>query len=297
MGQVKWPISRTVWAVGSLRNPVGPLPSSIYWRRRAVLLTVLALLALLIAWYLSSGGGGGDDKSNGSDGKNPVQTITPGPSGSESAITQAPGGRDESGDESGSGGGSGDGDGDGGDGPGDTAGSGGGSGADGGSTGSGGGSGSAGGGAAGSGGSTGEQVPAGSGLPNCSAGSVKLTVRSAENSYSPGEDPVLRLIARNTGGGDCKLDLGPKGTVVRITPSDADDAMWSSAHCPRSAGNLFFRIPAGESVTYTLEWDRRASAPDCATPPAKSAAPDTYLVEAKAPGLAKARASFVLSKD
>ncbi|MDX6361056.1 MAG: hypothetical protein QOC85_59, partial [Streptomyces sp.] len=40
-----------------MRNPVGPLPSSIYWRRRAVLLSVVGLLALLIVWVVGSGGG------------------------------------------------------------------------------------------------------------------------------------------------------------------------------------------------------------------------------------------------
>ena len=71
-----------------MRNPVGPLPSTIYWRRRAVLLSLVALLALLIAWVVSSGGGGGKKNADGSNGKNPVQTITPGPSGSGPAISQ-----------------------------------------------------------------------------------------------------------------------------------------------------------------------------------------------------------------
>ena len=44
--------------MGSLRNPVGPLPSTIYWRRRAVLLSVLGLLALLTVWVVGTGGGG-----------------------------------------------------------------------------------------------------------------------------------------------------------------------------------------------------------------------------------------------
>src|SRR5690606_7271596 len=50
VGPVDAPISRMDCAEGSLRNPVGPLPSPIYWRRRAVLLSVLALSALLITW-------------------------------------------------------------------------------------------------------------------------------------------------------------------------------------------------------------------------------------------------------
>lgn len=151
VGPANAPISRKVCAVGSLRNPVGPLPSSIYWRRRVVLVSVAALLALLTTWLVTTGGTGGKDGGNGANGKNPAPSITPGPSSSGPAISQAPGGRDESGDE-GSGGSS----------SGSGAGSGGGSG-DGSGGGAGDGSGTGSGGGSGSGGSEGSSGSGGSG--------------------------------------------------------------------------------------------------------------------------------------
>ncbi|MDF3303010.1 hypothetical protein [Streptomyces tropicalis] len=271
--------------MGSLRNPVGPLPSSIYWRRRVVMLSVLALLALLIAWMVLSGGGGGRNEGGGSNGKNPApSTITPGPTGSGPAISQHPGGRDESGgSDAGSGG----------------TGSGGGSGA-GGSGGSGAGSGgSAGGsdvGAAGSGGA-GDILPADTTLPNCTSRSVKLTLRSVHNSYGPGAKPTFELTAENSAGGDCKVDLGPKSAVVTISRSDAGGDYWSSADCPKPDGSLLYRVPAGSGIADKVVWDRRPSAPHCATPPAGSAGPGTYLVEAQIPGFPKLQTSFVLSAD
>ncbi|MEV0172550.1 hypothetical protein AB0I00_15710 [Streptomyces sp. NPDC050803] len=278
--------------MGSLRNPVGPLPSSIYWRRRAVLLSVVALLALLITWVLTAGGGGGKNGADGSNGKNPApSTITPGPSGSGPAISQAPGGRDESGDgdSSGSGDGSGDTSGSGsGDGSGDGSGSGSGSGSDG----------SAGGGSqGGTGVGAGDALPAGSSLPNCTAGAVKLTLRSVRNTYEPGETPAFQLTATNSSGSDCKVDLGPKNAVLTITQAGADEDYWSSADCPKTAANLVFRVAADSKVTYTVKWDRKPSAPECATPPAGSAGAGTYLVEATTPGFAKAQTSFVLEND
>ncbi|MFI6857272.1 hypothetical protein [Streptomyces sp. NPDC050416] len=283
--------------MGSLRNPVGPLPSSIYWRRRVVLVSVVALLALLITWIVTMGGGGGKDGDNGANGKNPSpSTITPGPSSSGPAISQAPGGRDESGDEgsggSSSGGGSGDGSGEG-----SGSGSGGGSGA--------GGSGGAGG-AGGSGGDTavggvgvgvGDTLPAGSTLPNCTASVVKFSLRSRHNTYDPEQRPTFLLTARNVSGSDCKIDLGPKNAVFTITPASSDDDYWSSEDCPKAAAHQLYRVPAGSGITYTVNWDRKPSAPECATPPAGSAGPGTYLVEAKAPGFAKVQTSFVLSAD
>ncbi|MFF8031821.1 MULTISPECIES: hypothetical protein [unclassified Streptomyces] len=281
--------------MGSLRNPVGPLPSSIYWRRRAVLLSVLALLALLATWVLVSGGGGGDDGENGANGKNPAPSITPGPSSSGPAISQAPGGRDESEDEgSGGSGGSSSGTGDGGA-NGDPADSGGAGGPGGAGDGAGGGSG--GGTSAGVG--AGDALPAGSGssLPKCTADAVKFSLRSARNAYDPGQTPTFLLTARNISGGDCKVDLGPGRTVLTITQADGDDAFWSSDDCPEGARSLVFRVPADDSVTYTVEWDRKPSAPRCATPKAGSAGAGTYLVEAKAPGFSKVQTSFVLERD
>ena len=250
-------------------------------------MSVVAVLALLVTWVVtSSGGGGGKNDADGSNDKNPTASITPGPSGSDPAISQAPGGRDESGDE-----------GDGGSG---------GSGDSGGSAGSGGSDGSTSGGSASGGGSvddgeggggSGDTLPAGSSLPNCTAGAVKLTVRSVNNAYAPGEKPTFELIARNSSGSDCKLDLGPKNAVLTITQAESDDEIWSSADCPTGAATILFRIPADDRVTHTIQWNRKSSAPECATPPAIAATAGTYLVEAKAPGFTKTQTSFVLKKD
>ncbi|MFF8672727.1 hypothetical protein [Streptomyces sp. NPDC015242] len=287
--------------MGSLRNPVGPLPSSIYWRRRAVLVSVVALLALLITWIVTMGGGGGKDGDNGANGKNPAPTIEPGPSSSGPAISQAPGGRDESGGggSDGSSPGSGDGSGDG-DGSADGGGSGGGSGDGSGGAAGPGGSGGAGG--SGSGGTVGgvgagDTLPAGSSLPNCTASVVKFSLRSRHNTYAPEQTPTFLLTARNVSGSDCKIDLGPKNAVFAVTPAGGDDDYWSSADCPKAAAHQLFRVPAGSDITYVVKWNRKPSAPECATPPAGSAKTGTYLVEAKAPGFAKVQTSFVLSAD
>ncbi|MEU5667554.1 hypothetical protein [Streptomyces longwoodensis] len=277
--------------MGSLRNPVGPLPSSIYWRRRVVLVSVIALLALLVAWIVTSGGGGGHNGADGGDGKNPASSITPGPSGSGPAISQHPGGRDES-----SSGGSGTG----GSSSGSSAGDGSGSGS-GGSAGSGGtGSGDGNGDASVSGGAVGDGVGAGSAattLPNCTPSVVTLTLRSVRNSYAPGETPTFRITAKNRSGSDCKLDLAPKNAVLTLTQAGSTDDYWASDDCPKVSGSLLYRVPAGETFTYTVKWDRRPSAPHCATPPAGKAGAGTYLVEAEVPGFAKAQTSFVLTAD
>ncbi|MFE7953492.1 hypothetical protein [Streptomyces sp. NPDC057426] len=266
--------------MGSLRNPVGPLPSSIYWRRRAVALCLIALMALIAIWVVASGGGGGKKPDDSANGSSPAPSITPGPSGSGPAISEQPGGRDESG-ESGENSGGDDGDGGGGTDAGD--------GGKNGDT-------DGGGGAGGAGASAGQQVPADSPLPNCAPGSLQLTLRSAQVSYAPGEKPRFHLVAKNTSAVDCKADLGPKNAVLTIS-DDQDDDVWSSQDCPRPAGSVFLRVPAGAEITRTVEWDRARSAPQCATAPAGPVGPGTYLVEATMPGVKVLPASFTLAKD
>lgn len=259
-------------------------------------MSIVALLALLTVWIVTTGGGTGNNNSGGSNGKNPAPSITPGPSGSGPAISQAPGGRDESGgggSSAGTGGSSGASSG------GSEGGSGGGSGTSSGSSGAGSGSdsGSGSGSGSGGGGAAGEQVPAGSSLPNCTAGSVQLALRSERNSYSPGQKPVFELTAKNVSGSDCKVGLGAKQAVVTITAAGDDKTVWASDDCPKSGSDVYVRVPANGTVTHTITWDRKPSAPECATPKTDTAAADTYLVETEVPGFAKLQTSFVLAKD
>lgn len=279
-----------------MRNPVGPLPSSIYWRRRAVAATLVALLALLVVWIVTSGSGG-KHGSPGAKGPNPAPSITPGPSGSGPAISQAPGGTGGSGDSGGSGSSSGSGSGSAGSG---SAGQGGADSGSGGAASVGGanGTGGSGGSAAGAGAdSAGEQVSASSALPDCKAGAVQLTLHNPKNSYPPGEKPKFDLVAKNTSGTACKADFGPKATVLTITSATDDDVIWSSKDCPKDGGSLFLKVPAHSTITHTVEWDRKKSAPKCKKPGPRTAGTGTYLVEAKAPGMPVKQASVVLTKD
>ncbi|MGW4031102.1 hypothetical protein ACWEFL_17590 [Streptomyces sp. NPDC004838] len=276
--------------MGSLRNPIGPLPSSIYWRRRAVALSLIALLVVLAIWALSRGGGGGgsDDKANGSGA--PASSITPGPSPSGSAISGQPGGREDGGTGSDNGG-----SGSGGSGGGDT-GTGGAAGNGGQGSGGGHGAGGSGDGGAGAGGSAGERVAAGSNLPNCAPGSLKLGLSSAKVAYKPGERPSFRLKASNTSATTCKADFGPKAAVFMIINAD-DEEVWASDDCPSGPGSLLLKVPAKSTITHTVQWDRKQSEPQCATPPAGAVAAGTYLVEASFPGSTVLPTSFRLDKD
>lgn len=286
--------------MGSFRRPVGPLPSAIYWRRRAVLIGLLAVLAIFAVLVINLGGG---SENAANEGKNPAESITPGPTDDSSVIDNPPGGREEDGGGSGGsggsdeedGGGSGDSGGSGGSGEGGDGGSGSG-GEDGGSAGgagSGGGAGTAGGGF----GVGSDGVPAGSSMAACDPDDVELTLRSEERSYAPGERPVFELTAVNSGARDCKLDFSPTSTVLTIsTATGGESRWWASDDCPWTTDPILLAVPAGSEVSRTYEWDMRASEPRCATPKAGTAGAGSYEAEASAAGFAAATAPFVLEK-
>ncbi|MGW2410738.1 hypothetical protein ACWCV5_00910 [Streptomyces tubercidicus] len=266
--------------MGSLRNPIGPLPSSIYWRRRAVALAIVVLLALLVVWAVSLGGGKGGDEGKGSRGEGPATSITPGPSGSGPVDDQKPGGRDESGDDEGSNSGSG------------------GSGGAGGGGGSGGGSGAGGSGSGGGPigrGSGKNAVAAGSSLPNCVSGKAELGLRSVKHSYAPDVRPKFELTVENAAGEACKVDLGQKAAVLTISDAAGDERVWASNDCPSGTEPALLQVPAKGTVERIIEWDRRASGPQCATPSSAKVPAGKYEIEAKVPGLDAASTTFILA--
>ncbi|MET2716272.1 hypothetical protein N0X72_12795 [Streptomyces carpaticus] len=280
--------------MGSLRTPVGPLPSSIYWRRRAVVLLVIALVAVLAFWATRPGGGGSQNTAGSDDGSGPAPSITPGPSASESLIDERPGGREEPGEGEAGDGGSGDAEDPGADGgsdetedadgdgepgaPGDADGDGGSGGADADPDRGGGGT-------------------SGAGLPACGTGAVTLALRSAENAYPPGDKPELRLTAQNASGDSCALDFGHGSLTLTIADSD-DEEVWSSAVCPTGRASHLVAVPAGDSAAHTVLWDRRHNADDCDSgEPGAPAAAGTYIAEADLDGFPVARTSFRLNQD
>ncbi|MCQ6250997.1 hypothetical protein [Streptomyces malaysiensis] len=290
--------------MGSLRNPIGPLPSSIYWRRRAVALALFIAIVLVVIWAFGWGGsgGGGSDEGKGSGGGGPASTITPGPSSSGPVNSERPGGRDESdngGSGSGGSGGSGGGSDDGGDGGKDTGG-GSGSGGAGGAGGSSGGAGGSSGGGIGTG--TGRGLPAGSSLPDCRSGDAELTVRSVKdskvkNTWAPGEKPTFEIVVKNTKSSSCKVDFGR--TAASLTITDAENThVWASGDCPEGSASALIEVAGSGQAKRTVEWDRKRSAEHCATPSGSASAKSgTYLVEVKVDGLGTAKVSFVLEKD
>lgn len=251
------------------------------------MLFLLAVVLLLVFWAVRSTGGGGSDTAGQDDGKGPVESITPGPTPSESLIEERPGGREEDPDDPEDEGDTGSADSGGSD---AAAGSGG---EDDGGNGE-----SAGGGSdEGGGGDTGGGQDGGvGGLPDCAPAEVTLSLRSDANDYAPGQRPELRLTAQNAGATACRLDFGHQALTFTLA-DDEDNEVWSSADCPEDAASRPTSVSAGGTADHTVVWDLRHSVADCDAGPGPAASPGTYLAEAQLAGYPVAQTSFRLEAD
>ncbi|GAA1989696.1 hypothetical protein [Catenulispora subtropica] len=221
--------------MGSLRNPVGSLPPTVYWRRRVlVLLAALAALALIL--YACSGSGSGKKKPV-ADGKNtsPAASQSSLPTAGGSSAQASSGGTTASGGASGNGPASSSG------GPSSSAGAPSGS------------AGGPGGGPGGTGGATGASGNGG----GCQ---LTLVLSSQFPQYANGDHPAFTLTAFNKGTADCDIDLGPKTMVLNIF--SGSDRIWSSADCG-VGGSDIRGIAPGSAQTVTYTWNRLRSAAGC----------------------------------
>ncbi|MED7953148.1 hypothetical protein ACFVYP_01015 [Kitasatospora sp. NPDC058201] len=298
----------------SLRQPVGPLPASIYWRRRIVVLIAVVAVAALVIWLMSDQGGGDDGSKDKTaqaaptQSQSPAQAITPGASPSGPANNSRPGsgsgGTATGGATGGAVGGGGGGDaslstgGTTGGAPnpapatGGTATGGGatGGGAAGGTGGSGGTGGAAGGTGGGNGGPPPVNTPEVMALPVCASSQVTLGLSSAQNAYQPKDKPRLALTVTNSSGTNCRVDLGRTASAITVTASNGE-RIWSSGDCPADRNSNWVQLPANNGLTETFTWDRGRSKPQCATADPAPAPAGNYLVVADLTGLSGGQAS------
>lgn len=245
----------------SLRQPVGPLPASIYWRRRLVVLAALIGVAALVAWLATGMGSGSKQPRHDAAPPQsaPAQSITPGASPTGSAITGRGGGT--GGGELNLGGPTPSTD------PTNSAGP------------------------TGSAGATSGGAPAAPpvnttevmALPVCTAGQLALELAGSQNSYQPKDKPRLALTVRNTSGSNCRVDLGRTAATITVT-SSTGERIWSSGDCPTDRQAGWVQITAGSGLTDTFNWDRSRSKPQCASTDGSTAQPGNYLVQADVTG-------------
>lgn len=132
-------------------------------------------------------------------------------------------------------------------------------------------------------------------LRRCAERSLQVDARVAKQDFRLGERPHLQMSLTNAGGEDCFVGMN-RAERELIVLARGGKRVWSSADCyfgePRAE---IHRLRAGESIAYDLNWAARTSAPGCpvdrgAVPPGR------YALVAKAAGIVSKPTPFVLHK-
>ena len=272
--------------MGSFRSPVGPLPSSVYWRRRIVLLGIPLFVIGLVAYACT---GTSNSPSNTaspgsgrqSAGSSPTGVITPVPSETASGPPgiSYPGGPTSSNSA--------------GNGTGGTAGSGSSGSAGAGSGGTS--SGSAGSGSSGGAGSTGQAaIGAAAGCALSLMVALDRTSSSGPVQYPAGSYPTFKITAADDGSANCTLDVSGKGLVVSVMPLGTTKPIWTSETCS-GASDLRVLGP-GDAQTYPVVWKRwESQGSTCPVSKLPTVPQGTYTVNVEADGVTSSLVEFILN--
>jgi hypothetical protein len=227
-------------------HPVGPLPASVYWRRRAVAFAGVIVVLMLFNWTV----GGGTGNSNGS-GTRPASaqgsgagqatghgataaTGTGAPTGTAASGSPSTTGTPPPLDQSG---------------PVDRGPA----------------AGSTGGDPTGTATVTASRssTSAAAEPPRpCRDGALRLTVRTVQPYYRVGELPVIELTVQNVSATTCTRDLGAAQQEVLLYA--AATRIWSSNDCyPGGSRDVQALLPR-ERATFTVTWSGLSSRPRCA---------------------------------
>jgi len=266
--------------VGSFRQPVGPLPPSVYWRRRIVLLGIPLFVIALVA-YACTGTSGSPSNTAGpggqqSAGSSPTGVITPAPSQTASGPpgNSYPGGGPSASGSAGTGTGS--------SGPGS------------------GGTGSAGAGSSGSSTASGGAGSTGQAASGAEAGcSLSLTIALDRTSsagtvqYPSGSYPTFKVTATDTGSANCTVDVSGKGLVISVMPLGTTKPVWTSEVCS-GASDLRVLGP-GDSGTFPVVWKRwETQGTTCPVSKLPTVSQGTYTVNAETSGVTSSLVEFIL---
>jgi hypothetical protein len=258
--------------VGTFRNPVGPLPSSVYWRRRIVLLGIPLFVIALVAYACTGTSGAPQNTAapgaGNTAGSSPTGVITPGASQTASgppghSYPTSPTSSNSAGTGTGSGGTSS---------------------ASAGSTGS----------TAGAG--TTHQAASGAAAGCALTLTIALDQTSSSGTvrYAAGTYPTFKITATDSGSANCTVDVSGKGLVVSVMPLGTTKPIWTSEVCS-GAGDLRVLGP-GDAQTYPVVWKRwESQGTTCPVSKLPTVPQGTYTVNAETGGVTTSAVEFILN--
>ena len=209
-------------------HPVGPLPASVYWRRRVLAFAGGTAVIVLLGSLLGGGGGGTPAGASSSTSTSPAATGSDLPTGSSSASdTPLPVGQSGVGETDQAAGT-------------DTA------------------EPTA---TAATAATTSSPPPTAAPPAPCQDTALRLTVRPAAAAYRVGDEPVIRLTVQNISATTCTRDLGAAQQEVLLYSGTT--RLWSSNDCYPGGQQHTQALLPREDATFSVTWSGLSSRPGC----------------------------------
>jgi hypothetical protein len=98
--------------------------------------------------------------------------------------------------------------------------------------------------------------------PRCADGALRITARTDKPRYTAAEHPLFSLVITNTGAIPCSrdLDAARQAMAVVIKPGDG---LWGSNDCSPGHSNDVRTLAPGQEVVFSVRWAGRRSEPGC----------------------------------
>jgi len=97
----------------------------------------------------------------------------------------------------------------------------------------------------------------------CTNDMLAVTSEVDRPEHSVGERPLLRLVVTNISEQPCVRDLDPARQEIVVWSADGSERLWSSNDCSRAKGVDLRTLVPGQPVTSSVRWAGRTSEPGC----------------------------------
>jgi hypothetical protein len=126
----------------------------------------------------------------------------------------------------------------------------------------------------------------------CADGDLRVTARTDAPTYAAGVKPVLSLVVTNAGTAPCVRDLDAARQAVAVVRRPGD-GLWGSNDCSPGDTDDVRTLAPGEEAVFSVRWSGRTSNPGCAGE-RTTVPPGTYQLLARLDGIVSEPVSFTL---
>ncbi|GLZ48681.1 hypothetical protein Acsp06_48660 [Actinomycetospora sp. NBRC 106375] len=138
-----------------------------------------------------------------------------------------------------------------------------------------------------------QPTPASAPAPGpCADGDLRVTARTDAPSYAAGRKPVLSLVVTNTGTAPCVRDLDAAKQAVAVVKRPGD-GLWGSNDCSPGDTDDVRTLAPGEEAVFSVHWSGKTSQPGCRGE-RTAVPPGTYQLLARLDGIVSDPVTFTL---